>query len=107
ALCLTHDVDLITQDPGPGASARQLARDAQLLLRRAGGPAGLALRNIMRAVYRIGTLRGLGARPLRGYDAWLELERRHGFHSTFFFFPARVAEAHVYDCLYGYDDLAT
>jgi len=41
ALCLTHDVDLVSLDPPPRDSLRQLARDARLL---AGGGAPPAWR---------------------------------------------------------------
>jgi hypothetical protein len=106
ALCLTHDVDLVSLDPPPRDSLRQLARDARLLAGGGdSGPAGLALRNVTRALFRLATLKGLGTPAHRSYDEWLALEGRHGFHSTFFVFPEHVPEPHVYDCLYGYDDV--
>lgn len=107
ALCLTHDVDLVSLDPPPGDSLRQLGRDGRLLVAPTSdsGPRGLAARTVARALFRLATLKGMGAPSHRGYDAWLAIEARHGFHSTFFFFPEHVPDPHVYDCLYGYDDV--
>lgn len=106
ALCLTHDVDLITTNTSFGAALRMIARDAGILLRDRGdsGTSAMAVRNVIRGTFLLVTLRSLRLKRERTYDEWLKLEDRHGFRSTFLFFPTLVRVPHVYDCLYSYDD---
>jgi peptidoglycan/xylan/chitin deacetylase (PgdA/CDA1 family) len=106
ALCLTHDVDIITLNASLSGSVRMVRRDLGLLLRGRRDPLAtpMQIRNVVRGAFLVATLRWLRPRPERTYDEWIKLEDRHGFRSTFFFFPERVSRPHVYDCLYRYDD---
>ncbi len=108
AVCLTHDMDFITLHPSMSGSARMLARNLGLLTRRPRDRAHVSdmVRNTVRATYLLATLRGLRPSRERTYDEWLALEDRHGFKSTFFYFPDAVSVPHVYDCQYSYDDPA-
>ena len=49
--------------------------------------------------------RPMGGDPLWHYEDWLKLEDRHGFRSTFFFFPSRLGRPHYYDCRYRMGDV--
>jgi peptidoglycan/xylan/chitin deacetylase (PgdA/CDA1 family) len=108
AVCLTHDVDFITLEPDFSRSMRSISHDLELAFRaprdRATVTAGL--RGAAVSAFRIASLKALRPRPERSYDEWLKLEDRHGFKSTFFFFPESVSDTHVYDCRYAYDDPA-
>ena len=106
AVCLSHDVDIVSQNPTFARSARTLLRDAGALFakpRERSIIAG-AMRGIVTSAFQMSTLRGLRPKPERSYDAWLEVEERHGFRSTFFFFPESLTNRHLYDCHYDFDD---
>ncbi|HEY6867446.1 MAG TPA: polysaccharide deacetylase family protein [Candidatus Eisenbacteria bacterium] len=106
AVCLTHDVDFVTLNPSSSAAAREVMRNARLLLEgpRDRSAAPMITRGIVRGVYLLATLRSLRPKRERTYDEWLKLEDRFGFKSTFFYFPEKVSVPHVYDCLYSFDD---
>jgi peptidoglycan/xylan/chitin deacetylase (PgdA/CDA1 family) len=106
AVCLTHDVDLITLNASFSGSTRMVRRDLGLLLKRPRDTVApsMAMRNVVRGIYLLLTLRWLRHKPERTYDEWVKLEDRYGFKSTFFFFPPEVSLPHAYDCLYSFDD---
>jgi len=106
AVCLSHDVDFVTQNPTLARSVRTAWRDGTAMLAnlRDRSAMGAASRSLLVSSFQIATLRGLRPRRERTYDEWLKAEDRHGFRSTFFYFPERVSHRHVYDCHYGYDD---
>ncbi len=106
ALCLTHDVDFVTKNPTFGRSATIAARGVAAMLASTRDRAEMAVasRAVLVSAFQLATLRALRPKPERTYDEWLEVESRHGFRSTFFYFPERVHPRHVYDCHYGYDD---
>jgi len=106
AVCLTHDVDYVTRNPGAGRIAGQAVRDLGLLLAGSASRAesSVALHGMTVAGFQLAVLRPLRPRPERTYEAWLAAEDRHGFKSTFFFFPERLTAPHVFDCSYGYGD---
>lgn len=96
AACLSHDVDMVQLD-----SRYELARTIALHFRHARG-AGKKLKHLASAV-------GLRKTP-RKFDVftpWVEAEQRHGFRSSFFFFPTRVRERHIIDNVYRWDDRTT
>lgn len=106
ALCLTHDVDLVSKNPSFGRSATVAIREAKALAThfRDAEIAAMSTRGFMVAAYQMATLRGMRRKPERSYSDWLKLEDKYGFRSTFFYFPERVSPRHPYDCHYGYDD---
>ena len=96
AACLSHDVDMVQID-----SRYELARTIALQFRHAHG-AGKKLKHL-------GSLVGL-RKPPRKFDVftpWVEAEERHGFRSSFFFFPTLVRERHPIDNVYRWDDRTT
>lgn len=107
ALCLSHDVDYVTPRPAPARVLGLMRRDAGLFRKARGDRAAASA--AMRSVLVGGAYLARGgwrrASPEPSYDAWLRLEDRHGFRSTFFYFPERVSHPHVYDCFYSYDDV--
>ena len=96
AACLSHDVDSVQLD-----SRYELARTVALMSRNASG--------LARKLKPLGSLVGLRKSP-RKFDVftpWVEAEQRHGFRSSFFFFPTRVRERHIIDNVYRWDDRTT
>ncbi|ABU56886.1 polysaccharide deacetylase family protein [Roseiflexus castenholzii] len=94
ALCLTHDVDIISQYPTFGSLFRNFSRIYRCDERR------------LELVYQLtGTL--FLIRPFRSakdplwhYEDWLKLEDRFRFRSTFFFFPYRLIKPASVDANY-------
>jgi peptidoglycan/xylan/chitin deacetylase (PgdA/CDA1 family) len=102
AVCLTHDVDLVTM-----FSFRQDSRKRCAALMNCPSPArkfrelaGWGL-DAARAIKRISMLD-----PLHCYERWLEVEEKVGARSTFFFWPGwkAVSKHHPSDCLYDMED---
>ena len=96
AACLSHDVDSVQLD-----SRYELARTIALFSRNAAGFA--------KKLKPLGSLVGLRKTP-RKFDVftpWVEAEQRHGFRSSFFFFPTRVRDRHIIDNVYRWDDRTT
>jgi len=106
AVCLSHDVDFVTQNPTLLRSAQTAWRDGRALWANLGdrGAVALASHSLLVSAFQIVTLRGLRHRHERTYDEWLKVEDRHGFRSTFFYFPENVSHRHLFDCHYGYGD---
>jgi peptidoglycan/xylan/chitin deacetylase (PgdA/CDA1 family) len=112
AVCLTHDVDLV--------SARSLAHALRETRRTAGlqlstGAPGTATpemeRGMVAAAKTLGRGVGRAVRavasstdPLHCYERWLAIEREVGAKSSFFFMPDRVERPHKTDNDYRYDD---
>jgi len=100
AVCLTHDVDLVSM-----SSFRQAARgrfetlvNGSLPAMKIRGLIGLGL-DVERAVRSTPD-------PLHCYECWLEVEEKVGARSTFFFWPGwkAVGKHHPSDCLYDMED---
>ena len=92
AACLSHDVDSVQLD-----SRSELLRTMALLSRSSKGLAKL------RPLSGLAGLRR-GPRAFDVFTPWVEIEAKHGFRSTFFFFPTRVRERHRIDNVYRWDD---
>lgn len=98
ALCLTHDVDFISSTAQGRKFVRRLSRAI-----RGDGPRAVPLRAAAGSIYRLFTGVVEGER-LGDYGDWLAMEARHGFRSTFYFFPSTLSRPHAYDCDYHFDD---
>jgi hypothetical protein len=103
AVCVTHDVDLISRVSTPRQALRSMrvsladrptsARDRAVRLAR---PAVRAAR----AAYH-----GLSAAPLAdALERSVELERERGVTASYFFTVYPGADASRYDCVYDFDD---
>lgn len=100
ALCLSHDVDVVTRRMSISRIHRGLKR-----LRPLEEPSH-AVREVARYLYR--ALREpFRADPLGCYEKWLSLEADYGFRSTWFFLPEDIIRPHRYDMDYRYDDVVT
>jgi len=105
AVCLTHDVDSVTN-----YSFVQSMR-----IRHAQLSQSLPVINKIRIAlgYGIDVFRSLSRYgendPLHCYERWLEAERRINSHSTFFFWPGlrNVKQRHPSDCMYDLTDTIT
>ncbi|MBI4621321.1 MAG: polysaccharide deacetylase family protein [Desulfobacterales bacterium] len=102
AVCLTHDVDLVTL-----YSQRQVCRAGAQALRQAENwiqktRAALAFGRDWAAT----SLRKGATDPLHCYERWLEVEAAFGARSTFFFWPgwSSVRRHHPSDCTYELTD---
>ncbi len=102
ALCLTHDIDSVSHRHTPVAAVSES-------IRRLGGDGSLASR--LFALARTGAKYTIQVARLRGrhdpiwhYEDWLRVESKHGFRSTFFAFPGRVAKPHAWDANYRMRD---
>ena len=96
AACLSHDVDRIVSLPWR-ERARQIAA--------VGDQAGAAQRARWRVASALWAARSrLGANDRAPFDAWIAEEARHGFRSTFFVLPERLAAPTVHDHFYRYAD---
>lgn len=100
ALCLTHDVDLVSQYH----TVPELFKVWYRVVRSSG-------KKMEKVRRMIGSLRALTIPssktridPLWHYEDWLKLEDCYGFRSTFFFFPSHVAKPSVWDAVYHFDD---
>lgn len=102
AVCLTHDVDWVTLH-----SFRQSARMRAESFLNDSSLKGRA-RNLIRVGLDIVRLiRHSNVRdPLHCYEQWLEVEKKVGARSTFFFWPGwkAVGRHHPSDCLYNLED---
>jgi hypothetical protein len=102
ALCLTHDVDSVSRRrTSPGAlaeSARRLVGDGKLGERLSG-----LGRTAAKYALQIPCTWG-GGDALWHYEDWLKIEAEHGFRSTFFVFPERLAKPHAWDANYRASD---
>jgi len=102
AVCLTHDVDVVSQ-----YSIRQFARmfinaleQDEPLSRRLSRLVSLGW-NITQAIVHANA-----SDPLHHYERWLEVEAAVGARSTFFFWPGwhNVEKHHSSDCTYELSD---
>lgn len=105
AVCLTHDVDAVSL-----YSFKQSLRTAQIRLSGDKSATG-----------KIRELLGIGVDMMRAwensprrdsihcYERWLEVEKKVGSHSTFFFWPglSAVTKRHHTDCAYELSDRVT
>lgn len=104
AICLTHDVDRVTQYSMP---LHQVLRPALHAYRSHLGLTstayGLAV-GLGRYLLQRTRLESSPRDPLWRYEDWLKLEESFGFRSTFFVFPSVVASPHQFDCTYDFED---
>jgi len=100
ALCLTHDVDLVSQYHTITELLRMLYRTA-----RSSGNKIEKVRRLIRSLQSLTIYPSqIRTDPLWHYEDWLKLEDSYGFRSTFFFFPSYVAKPSVWDAQYHFDD---
>ncbi len=98
ALVLTHDVDHLI--------AHSLKERGRALQHIGAAPIG------RKAVHLLGFLNALAqrARPRStrwaGIDEWMDVEAKHGFQSSFFFFAQPLPRPHFSDAFYRYSDRA-
>jgi peptidoglycan/xylan/chitin deacetylase (PgdA/CDA1 family) len=102
AVCLTHDVDLISSHSFQ-QSVRKRAeniRNGLSMVTKARSLVGLVL-DIVREIKHAKT-----QDPLHCYERWLEVEAAVGARSTFFFWPGwgSVSKHHPSDCTYELTD---
>ena len=103
AVCLTHDVDFVSQI----ALSRKAAWQALNGMRRAKITPLKKSTNVVRLLgqFMLQPLLRRGKNdPLWKFEQWLELENSYGFHSTFYFFPAPGSHVHEWDCSYQLSD---
>lgn len=100
ALCLTHDVDIVSQHATGGAFLRAFYRMQKAHERKKEHAKRLVWTGISAVS---GWIRN-GKDPLWHYEDWLKLEDRFGFRSTFFFFPSYLAKPAVWDANYHLRD---
>jgi peptidoglycan/xylan/chitin deacetylase (PgdA/CDA1 family) len=100
AVCLTHDVDLVTLD-----SVKEKFRAYELLRN---GLAGTRTKFniVVSPLYAVlKRCRDLTlTNPCWRLEKWLRLEERYNVRSTFFFFSETVHKRHYVDAWYRYDD---
>jgi len=109
AVCLTHDVDLVTL-----YSYRQAWRVRSQALRQSLSVNHASdLKQAAKAVLAFGldcavtSIHNSTTDPLHCYERWLEVETAVGARSTFFFWPgwSSVGKHHASDCTYELTDL--
>jgi len=101
AVCLTHDVDAVSE-----INLQQNMRSIwQLITTIPKRPLGESLRWIL--IHKLNALRGLIGQSdqLCDFEKWLDIEKQYGARSTFFFAPETVNLPHNSDCMYTYDQL--
>ncbi|MDW8146125.1 MAG: polysaccharide deacetylase family protein [Roseiflexaceae bacterium] len=100
ALCLTHDVDIVSQHATGWAFLRSFYRMRQAQERKK----EQAKRLIWTGISAVSGWIRNSKDPLWHYEDWLSLEDRFGFRSTFFFFPSHLIKPAVWDANYHFDD---
>ena len=99
AMCLTHDVDVVTDRP----KLSEAWRYARTLGQRAGAGAGERF-SLLRRPWLRRYRTGRATDVLWHYDRWVKEEQRHGFRSTFLMFPEVHCRRHLWDCTYRMSD---
>ncbi len=99
AVCLTHDVDSVS-DFDPRQNIRRIKK---LLKTTSNRSLGETARKVVE--HNLSALKGLVGKKdnLCEFDKWMDLEAKHGARSTFFFAPEKVGQPHESDCMYKYD----
>lgn len=94
AVCLTHDVDTVQVN-----SRLELSRRIMVLARYSRSTAEL--------LKCLSSFVGLRRSPatIDIFSPWIELEKRFGFHSSFFLSATRVSKKHPRDNAYRLDDM--
>jgi len=102
AVCLTHDVDLVSVSSFQESSRIRYASllEGSATLKKIRLLVGWGL-DVARAIKRASA-----PDPLHCYERWLEVEEKVGARSTFFFWPGwkAVGKHHPSDCLYDMED---
>ena len=101
AVCITHDVDLISLQSNKENIRRikhilktwkqQKSKQNSILVFE-------SLENIMNGIFS-------KQDPYHRFEDWLNVEQEVGARSTFFFAPEYVLKPHYTDCWYKYDDI--
>jgi hypothetical protein len=100
ALCLTHDVDIVSKwERGFKAWRHVRNQLAGPLI-----PRKLALRTVRAVVRTLQTPLRRGNDPVWGYERWLEAEGEWGFKSSFLFSPSTIAHRHSDDTYMRFGD---
>ena len=102
AVCLTHDVDLVSLN-----NPRQYLRRAASLFRQWRYRKDKIYRRELRISLQdfiLALTRWSKPDPYCCFEQWLECEEAAGGHSTFFFFPDTVRKPHWSDCYYRFTD---
>jgi len=99
AVCLTHDVDAVSE-LDLMQNFRSILKYVASLSQR---PLGTSLRWIL--IHKIAALKGLMGKEdlLCQFEKWMELENRYGAKSTLFFAPSHVRKPHESDCMYRFN----
>jgi peptidoglycan/xylan/chitin deacetylase (PgdA/CDA1 family) len=101
ALCLTHDLDAVSEFHIP---LRRMVRTLRAALAEPRGRrqavAGLTRSFAAAAIRRMGRA-GRGD-PIWHFEDWLRVERRYGFRSTWYAFAPRLPKPHRWDTPYDY-----
>jgi peptidoglycan/xylan/chitin deacetylase (PgdA/CDA1 family) len=104
AVCLTHDVDYVSQESFIGSLRRfQNLRNTRDLLSKK----EIARRSLSSCSSLLTSMYNRllsNDDPLHCYEEWLNLEDEYGAKSTFFFLPNKVSERHPSDHHYRYSD---
>lgn len=100
ALCLTHDVDIVSQYATIGCFFREFDRMCQNRERKKEHLKRLAWTGINVVSGLVRTAKD----PLWHYEDWLKLEDRFGFRSTFFFFPSHLIKPALVDANYHFNE---
>lgn len=98
AVCITHDVDLVTSQ-----SIKQVLRIYSSKLK-----SSLSVKNVGGLIWNSYNtlLKKRSADPLPSFEKWLAVEKENGAVSTFFFWPgfSHVGKKHFSDCSYDLSD---
>jgi peptidoglycan/xylan/chitin deacetylase (PgdA/CDA1 family) len=100
ALCLSHDVDEVTER----ASWSKISHRLTQTIRAQPGLKKIVEQSVYSIARAYRKLRHLGIDPLWHYEDWLKIEDKYGYKSTFFFFPSELSHPHYYDCAYRMKD---
>jgi peptidoglycan/xylan/chitin deacetylase (PgdA/CDA1 family) len=100
ALCITHDVDLVSKYTKLWQVLRRINR-----LFRSNPPKPPKKDLVMQVLADLSNFRfNHTSDPLWRYHEWMEIEERLGFKSTFYIFPETLQKPHYCDCNYKYSD---
>ncbi len=100
ALCLTHDVDSVTQY----AAWSKVYRPLTMALRAGAGAVDVAKEALYLPARAVLRLRHAGCDPLWRFDEWLDIEARHGFRSSWLFVPYARDYPTIHDPVYDFGD---
>lgn len=110
AVCLTHDVDSVSQHSVRQTLRTRLLRSRMALESETGdylagiGVPAAAKSLVGAGIYAVRDALYRGRDPLHCYERWLEIEDQYDATSTWFVLPEETRTPHVSDSDYRYDD---